>query len=305
MQNHYRNFYGFFIGKPNNLFGIDMKTGLIIVFCCLMFHGSCQIKGKSRSDFELPKKGLCAHRGAMATYPENTISAFRAAVKAGAHMVEFDVWLTKDNEMVVIHDATVDRTTNGKGKVSGFMLSEIKKLDAGSWKAPEFTDERIPTLEEVLNVMPHNIWLNIHIKGEGQLPVLVANLIAKQRRLHQAFLACNAAAARKAKDAVSEIMICNMERQESDQEYVTETIRAKADFIQLRRANYPDFAANVKSLKESGIRVNYFGTDSPEQIKMLFENGVDFPLVNDIVHLIDVARELNIEPVQPLLNNEN
>jgi len=250
--------------------------------------------------FKLPEHGFCAHRGAMKTHPENTIPAFNAAVNAGAQMIEFDVWLTKDNKMVVLHDSKVDRTTNGQGKVSDLTLAEIKKLDAGSWKAAGFAGVQIPTFQEVLDVMPYNIWLNVHIKGDGELPAMVAQLIAKEGRLHQAFMACNAVAARQAKEAIPKILICNMERTEAGSEYVRCTIRAKSDFIQLQKFDYPGFAEDVKSLKKNGIKVNYFGTDSPEVIKILFENGVDFPLVNDILGHTDIARELHIEPVQPI-----
>jgi len=272
-----------------------MKTYPILFFIlnCLMIQASGQSK------IALPERRLCAHRGAMQTHPENTIPAFHAAIRAGAHMIEFDVCNTKDNEMVVLHDSSVDRTTNGKGKVADLTLAEIKKLDAGSWKAPKFAGERIPTLEEVLDLMPYNIWLNIHFKGAPDQAGKVARLVAEKRRLHQAFLACNGAAAVKAREAVPEMLICNMERQGSASEYVSQTIRAKTAFIQLKKSDYPEFAADVQSLKRNGIKVNYFGTDSPEKIKLLFEAGVDFPLVNDIVHTIDVARQLNIEPLKP------
>jgi glycerophosphoryl diester phosphodiesterase len=269
---------------------------LAIFFICFLLLEGCLIREK----IVLPERGLCAHRGAMETYPENTLPAFRAAVKAGAQMIEFDVFLTKDNQIVVIHDSKVDRTTNGKGNVAELTLDEIKKLDAGSWKAPTFAGEQIPIFQEVLNVMPYNIWLNIHVKGEDQLPVMVAKLLKKENRLHQAFMACGVSAATKAKLEVPEIKICNMERQEDEGAYVQETIRLKNEFIQLRKADYPDFAANVKMLKENGIRVNFFGTDSPELIKMLFENGVDFPLVNDILRHSALVRELNIQPLQPV-----
>ncbi len=259
---------------------------------------------KSASGFELPSRGLCAHRGAMVTHPENTLVAFNEAVNAGAHMVELDVWLTQDNEMVVIHDGTVDRTTNGTGKVSDFTLAEIKQLDAGGWKSPEFAGERIPTLEEALGVMPVNIWLNIHLKGEGILPVMVAKLIEKENRLHQAFIGCSRAAAIQAREAVPGIMICNMERQESDRDYVNATVEMKADFIQLRRSVNPEYAEYTKILKENGIRVNYFGTDDPEVIKTLFDYGVDFPLVNDIINTMRVAEELDIPPVTPIFGTE-
>lgn len=276
-----------------------LKPVLIFLLCCLA------IPGAGQSHVALPERGLCAHRGAMGTHPENTIAAFNAAIRAGAHMIEFDVWLTKDNEMVVLHDPSVNRTTDGTGKVSDLTLAEIRKLDAGSPKALQFAGERVPTLEEVLDIMPYNVWLNIHIKGAGELPGKVARMVAEKGRLHQAFLACNAAAAVTAREAVPEILICNMERQESAREYVRQTIAAKTAFIQLTTSDYPEFAEDVQSLKQTGIKVNYFGTDSPEKIKMLFEAGVDFPLVNDIVHTMDVARKLKMKPVKPLFKRRN
>ncbi len=255
---------------------------------------------KDLSAIEMPERGVCAHRGAMDTHPENTIPAFRAAVEAGAQMIEFDAWLTKDNQMVVMHDATVDRTTNGKGKISGFTLDEIKRLDAGSWKSPEFAGAKVPTPEEVLAEMPYNVWLNIHIKDAGELPVMLARLLKKQGRLHQAFLACGAEAARQARRVVPEIMICNMDRQGSSLDYVNNTIELGADFIQLTGKITPEFADYTKSLQAKGIRINYFGTDSPEEIRTLYDYGIDFPLVNDVIKSINVAKEAGFEPVKPV-----
>lgn len=271
---------------------------LIVVF--IIFSG-CHTTQKAEPVFKLPERGLCAHRGAMETHPENTIPAFRAAVEAGAHMIEFDVWLTKDHRMVVIHDSSVDRTTNGTGKVPDLTFSEIRALDAGSWKDPGFAGVQIPTPEEVLKEIPYNVWINIHIKGAGELPAMIARLVEAEGRLHQAFLACGTEAARVAKEAVPGITICNMDRQESAEEYVASTISARTGFIQLlRKSEYKDFAGSVKLLKENGIKVNYYGTDSPEELKMLFDAGVDFPLVNDIVHTMQVARGLGIESAQPV-----
>ena len=255
---------------------------------------------KNTESIKLPDKGLCAHRGALETHPENTIPAFQAAINAGAQMIEFDVWLTKDKQMVIIHDPSVDRTTNGKGKVTDLTLAEIKTLDAGSWKSPEFTGEKIPTLVETLDIMPNNIWLNIHIKGEGELPVMVARTIKEKKRQNQAFMACNAIAARQAKEAVPEIMICNMERQNSTQEYVEGTIRMKTGFIQLLKKGETYTPEQIKKLKANGIKINYFKADSSEEIIELFKNGIDFPLVNDIVHFIETAKEMGIQPVQPV-----
>lgn len=109
---------------------------------------------------------IFAHRGSAGTHPENTMAAFEAAVKAGAEGLEIDIHLTKDGVPVVIHDDTVDRTTNGTGRVKDYTLEELKKLDAGSWFNANFEGAVIPTLEEVLHWMsPTSLLLNIELKS--------------------------------------------------------------------------------------------------------------------------------------------
>lgn len=95
------------------------------------------------------------------------MAAFEAAVQAGSRMMELDVTLCRDGEVVVIHDHTVDRTTNGSGLVREFTCRELKQLDAGSWFHEQFFGERIPTLAEVLDAFGHRIWINIEIKAEA------------------------------------------------------------------------------------------------------------------------------------------
>ncbi|WP_077325798.1 glycerophosphodiester phosphodiesterase [Virgibacillus siamensis] len=93
-----------------------------------------------------------AHRGSMATAPENTLPAFQDAVIFGYSGIETDLKLTSDNEFVLIHDATVDGTTNGTGKVSEMTLAEIRALDAGSWFDPSYAGTKIPTFDEYLSL---------------------------------------------------------------------------------------------------------------------------------------------------------
>lgn len=93
---------------------------------------------------------LGAHRGDRFHYPENTMSAFRAAAEIGCDVIETDVRMTKDGRLVLIHDRDVVRTTNGNGYVDQMTLAELQALDAGSWKSPEFAGARIPTVEEFL-----------------------------------------------------------------------------------------------------------------------------------------------------------
>jgi glycerophosphoryl diester phosphodiesterase len=94
---------------------------------------------------QLPTPLFIAHRGCSARYPENTLAAFKGAIDAGAQMIELDVCLSKDRHLVVIHDKTVDRTTNGSGAVKMLTLAQLRQLDAGSWFDPRFNAERLPT----------------------------------------------------------------------------------------------------------------------------------------------------------------
>jgi glycerophosphoryl diester phosphodiesterase len=110
---------------------------------------------------------VIAHRGASAYYPENTMSAFRAAVDMNADMIELDVLISKDNIPVVFHDEKLNKKTNGSGYVMDHILSDLKKLDAGSWFDPKFKNERIPTLREVLEYSNNKIFVNIEIKSEA------------------------------------------------------------------------------------------------------------------------------------------
>lgn len=96
---------------------------------------------------------VAAHRGFSEKYPENTIPAFQAAIDLNVDQLEIDIRVTKDDQLVIIHDAAVDRTTNGTGKVCDYTLEELRRLDAGSWKGEEFKGLKIPTLIEFMDLV--------------------------------------------------------------------------------------------------------------------------------------------------------
>lgn len=112
---------------------------------------------------------VIAHRGASGTAPENTLAAFELGIQYKADQLELDVHLSKDGEVIVIHDATVDRTTNGTGKVEELTLADLKKLDAGSWKDNQYTNEPIPTLDEVLKLVKGRSTVLIEFKRGDKL----------------------------------------------------------------------------------------------------------------------------------------
>lgn len=110
---------------------------------------------------------VIAHRGLSARAPENTLTAVRLAIAAGADMVEVDVTITADGHVICLHDATLDRTTDGRGPATGSTLAAIRRLDAGSWFAPRFAGEPVPTLDEVLELAEGRTLVNIEIKSEA------------------------------------------------------------------------------------------------------------------------------------------
>lgn len=110
-----------------------------------------------------PRPLILAHRGASAHAPENTLSAFELALTQRAHGVELDAKISADGEIVVIHDATVDRTTDGKGRVSQLTLAALRELDAGSFFSEKFRGEEIPTLAEVFEAIGDQARINVEL----------------------------------------------------------------------------------------------------------------------------------------------
>ncbi|MBS2970590.1 glycerophosphodiester phosphodiesterase [Metabacillus sp. KIGAM252] len=112
---------------------------------------------------------IFAHRGCSGQYPENTMLAFRKAIEVGASGIELDVQMSKDGELVVIHDERIDRTTDRLGYVKDMTYKELRNADAGSWFHPSFHNERIPHLEEVLDLLLEDqsgMTLNIELKND-------------------------------------------------------------------------------------------------------------------------------------------
>ncbi len=112
---------------------------------------------------------IFAHRGSKGTHPENTLAAFKEAIRVKSDGIELDIQFSKEEELVVIHDGDVERTTNGKGLVKELTLSELKELDAGSWFDEKFSNEKIPTFFEVLDLLSNEKYsgiLNIELKTD-------------------------------------------------------------------------------------------------------------------------------------------
>ena len=143
---------------------------------------------------------IIAHRGASAYAPENTMAAFHKAVEMGALEVETDIGFTKDQKLLLFHDRTLDRTTNGTGLPSDYTLEELKKLDAGSWMSPneypdfkwedDFAGEPLITLGELFETFGNSLTYHIEIKDriEGIVPAAI-DCIQKYSLAENAFIA--------------------------------------------------------------------------------------------------------------------
>ena len=118
---------------------------------------------------DLPRPVVFAHRGARTQAPENTLASFALALAQGADAIELDTRMTADGQVVVFHDKTLERTTNGTGRVAERTMAELRELDAGSSFSQKFRGERIPLLEEVFDAMGRKVFINLEFKDYGAL----------------------------------------------------------------------------------------------------------------------------------------
>ncbi len=132
---------------------------------------------------DLPAPIVIGHRGDKLYAPENTLSSFKQAAEKGADAVEFDVKLTADRHVIVLHDQIVDRTTNGSGNVAKLPLEAIKKFDAGIQYPGQFPNEKIPTLEEVFETIGNRLLMNVELTNyltpDDGLVTMVVELVKK------------------------------------------------------------------------------------------------------------------------------
>lgn len=111
---------------------------------------------------------IIGHRGASGLAPENTSASFNKAIEIGVDIIELDIHLSSDNQLIVMHDSNIKRTTNGTGEIENLTLAEIKKLDAGSWYDEKYRTEKVPTLNEVFELVNNQCKIMIEIKWPKQ-----------------------------------------------------------------------------------------------------------------------------------------
>jgi len=229
----------------------------------------------------VPRVAVVAHRGFSGAYPENTASAFAAAIRLGVEMIEFDVRRTLDDGLVCIHDPTVDRTSDGTGTVAEMPLAALRELDAGGWLAPQFAGERFVTLQEALDLMPAGVRLNVHVKAGADdrqrvVPAVAAEL-ARRGLLARAFIASDQESLVLARRAVPELVLCNLSV-EPVADYVARSAAIGCRVLQ--PGNGVTTPELVAAAHRAGMEVNPFYADDPGEMRRLIECGVDGILTN-------------------------
>jgi glycerophosphoryl diester phosphodiesterase len=226
-----------------------------------------------------------AHRGASAAAPANTLAAFEKAIELGADGIELDVQLSADGVPVVVHDATVDATTDGSGRVAEMTLAQLKQLDAGSWFDPAFASERIPTLKEVLETMGSRLLLNIELKSTSPCDGGLEKAIVAQVRHHRLdervfFSSFNPFSLRRIKRIAPHIPVGLL--------YVPSLplplYQVLLTALVPHEACHPGYATvdvrYVAWAQRRGYRVNVWTVDDPDEMRRLIRLGVDGIITN-------------------------
>ncbi len=235
-----------------------------------------------------PAKRLCAHRGFSTIAPENSLAAFGSAVALGASEIEFDLWWTKDGEIVSIHDSTLNRVSDGNGRVFDHTYEELLKLDFGIKTGPHFKGMKILKFEDILRKLSSHVIMNIHIKDIGKawdeaLAKKVVSLIdAYDARRHVYFMTSNGEIqdqfARLAPD-IPRCMGNGGQDNKSHPDIVDHALKHKCQMVQLFKPYFDQ--SLIDRAHAAGLRVNVFWSDDPEEAKKFLEMGVDTILTND------------------------
>ncbi len=236
-----------------------------------------------------------AHRGQRSTFPEQTLEAYAEAIRLGADGIETDVQRTRDDRLVMLHDLTVDRTTDGHGPIASLDWAEARALDAGSWRGDRFAGARIPTLDETIElVVGAGLMLCVEIKGTATdapaTAVAVARLIRDRGLLDQVFISSfDHAALAAARDEVGSPLLAPERLPEagpSDPDVaVAQAAALDAAVLQHR---WEDLGPEVvDALHAAGTAVWSWPIDTVESIRRSVELGCDGVIGDDVPLLLD------------------
>ncbi len=233
---------------------------------------------------EPPKVEIVGHRGASFDAPENTVAAVKLAWEQKADAAEFDVYLSKDGKIVVIHDATTRRTAGDDLKVAGSTLEELRKLDVGKWKNAKFVGEKIPTLDEVLATVPAGKRVFIEVKcGPEIVPELARVLKAAKLKPEQtaviSFSAEVVAAAKTARPDLQAYWIVSLapkgQKPRTASELIDRAKQIKADGLDLSATPTVLDKAFGDKVKAAGLKLYVWTVNDAELARKMIAAGVE------------------------------
>lgn len=250
---------------------------------------------------DLPSPLIFAHRGASAFAPENTISAFDLAVQQQADVIELDTKLSADGKVVIIHDQTVDRTTNASGDVRDFSIAELQELDAGSFFGPQFSKERIPSLEEVLHRYSGNVWINIELTNYSSpldaLPEEVARILRKLKLIDNILVSSfHPIPLRRFHYLLPEIPLGFLARHGLSGSLSRSWLGKSILPYWALHPHFSDVSSRlVSKAHRSQKRVHVYTVNSPEEIENLISKGIDGIITDNpyLAHQILGSHKLN------------
>ena len=245
-----------------------------------------------RHDDIMPYPRTCAHRGFNTVAPENSLPAFGAAVAMGAEEIEFDLWFTKDGEVVSMHDSKLDRVSNGTGKIYDYTLEELRQLDFGIKCGEHFAGMRIPTFEDILKKFACHCVMNIHLKTEGDKPEYLGKVVELIKKYdcekYVYFMSGDDRLLERLQREYPEIARC-CGAGKGKWEIVDRAIKYGCKKVQLFKPYFNQ--EMIDKAHEHGIICNVFWSDDQEETRQFLDMGIDVILTNDYNTIANVVNE--------------
>jgi glycerophosphoryl diester phosphodiesterase len=272
----------------------------LAVVCLLLAGALAALPGEAPLPRLKHRIAVIAHRGGKALAPENTLAAFRNAIRLGADYVEIDVRTTRDGHLVLMHDRTVDRTTNGSGAVRDLDFATIRSLDAGSKFDPKYAGEKIPTLDETLALCRGKINVYLDHK-DAPLPDVLAAI--RRHKMEQHVVIYNGVEALKQwKAAVPTLPVMPSLPDEFRREGGIADFRKELP-AEVLDGNLVEWTAElVAQAHAAGAKVyvdNLGPNDNPEGFRKAIDMGVDGIQTDHPDQLLEAVKEMDKPPTAP------
>ncbi len=235
---------------------------------------------------------VAAHRGAMLDRPENTVAAIERAIEAGATAVEIDIRTSRDGTLVLMHDAKVDRTTNGTGRVSDLSWDELAALDAGSWFSPKYAAERVPSLEQILKLCRGRIDVQLDLKedGEAYADRIAACVKAHGEPTRMMVAVRSVEQAQQVKKRLPEVSTLIFLRKKKN---LDSFLAAKVDFLRPQLAWIEEDPELLTKIRDGGAKIHFDATTgTAEKVLPLLKYHPESLLCDDPAQLLKTLTQL-------------